>query len=74
VASGHLYDYRVTVELANSEANGRFLSSTKVEEGQVVTVGGHRCLVSAVSPDPLVRPDEPQIVFLHCKAVDELMG
>lgn len=69
---GDSYDYRVTVELINGQTmRGKFLSATRFEEGQVITVLGHRCLVSDVSPDPPTPPGRPQIVAVHCLAVDD---
>lgn len=67
---GDSYDYRVTVELINGRTmRSKFLSANRFEEGQVITVLGHRCLVSEVSPEPRT-PGRP-IVILHCLAVDD---
>lgn len=65
------YDYRVTVELKNGQTmSAKFLSATRFEEGQVVTVQGKRCLVNEVSPpDPTIPPGERQIVTMRCFAL-----
>lgn len=69
---GDSYDYRVTVELINGRTkSGKFLSATRFEEGQVITVLGHRCLVSEVSPDLPTPPGRPRIATVHCLAVDD---
>ncbi len=75
MTNGNLYDYRVMVESMNGAGtNLRLLSSDKIEEGQIFVVRGQRCLVSNVAPDPQIRPDEAQIIFVHCIVVDEPPG
>jgi hypothetical protein len=66
------YDYRITVELTDGKTmSSKFLSATKFEEGQVVTVQGKRCLVSDVTPAADGRPGPPHIVNVHCLAIDD---
>jgi hypothetical protein len=70
VTGGHLYDYRLTIEQRGGGTRTvTLLSSDKLQEAQVVTVEGERCIVSTVSPGPELRPGEPQIVFVHCFTV-----
>jgi hypothetical protein len=66
------YDYRITVELTDGKTmSAKFLSSTRFEEGQVITVHGRRCLVSEVRPDSQAASGGAQIVMLRCLAVDD---
>jgi hypothetical protein len=72
VTLGDSYDYRVIVESKDGKTmSGKFLSGTRFEEGQVITVHGQRCLVSQVMPEPHASSGKPQIVSLRCFAVDD---
>ncbi|MEK6274657.1 MAG: hypothetical protein AABM30_04895 [Actinomycetota bacterium] len=66
------YDYRVTVESRpGTSRTFNFQSSAKIEVGQVLDLGGRRCAVSNVSPDPRITRGKPQIVFVQCFEVDD---